>query len=129
VLAAGISPGPLALMWARAAWPEQSGPLNDDPPVLHRSARDRPAALDRAYDPEAPAATLGPTFNLVGSRRHDHSIPGGNTQRFSPPSSAKMTGYEVARRLGVIGLAAHLLGGTVWALAVSASIGFPSPEV
>ncbi|MCK1497815.1 class I SAM-dependent methyltransferase [Bradyrhizobium sp. 188] len=34
------------------------------------------------YDPEALAATLGPTFELVGSRRHDHLTPGGNTQRF-----------------------------------------------
>lgn len=34
------------------------------------------------YDPEALAETLGPTFELVGSRRHDHLTPGGNTQRF-----------------------------------------------
>jgi SAM-dependent methyltransferase len=34
------------------------------------------------YDPEALAVTLGPTFELVGSRRHDHLTPGGNTQRF-----------------------------------------------
>jgi SAM-dependent methyltransferase len=34
------------------------------------------------YDPEALAATLGATFELIGSRRHDHLTPGGNTQRF-----------------------------------------------
>ncbi|MCK1453567.1 class I SAM-dependent methyltransferase [Bradyrhizobium sp. 35] len=34
------------------------------------------------YDPEALSATLGPYFDLVGSRRHDHVTPGGNTQRF-----------------------------------------------
>src|SRR4051812_27676341 len=34
------------------------------------------------YDPEALAATLGPTFELVGSRRHHHLTPGGNTQQF-----------------------------------------------
>ena len=34
------------------------------------------------YDPEALARTLGPDFELVESRRHDHVTPGGNTQRF-----------------------------------------------
>ncbi|WP_063994910.1 class I SAM-dependent methyltransferase [Bradyrhizobium sp.] len=34
------------------------------------------------YDPDALAATLGPSFELVASRRHDHVTPGGNTQRF-----------------------------------------------
>jgi trans-aconitate methyltransferase len=34
------------------------------------------------YDPEALACTLGPAFQLVDSRRHDHLTPGGNTQRF-----------------------------------------------
>ena len=34
------------------------------------------------YDPEALARTLGPSFELVESRRHDHLTPGGNTQRF-----------------------------------------------
>jgi SAM-dependent methyltransferase len=34
------------------------------------------------YDPEALARTLGPDFELVECRRHDHVTPGGNTQRF-----------------------------------------------
>jgi len=34
------------------------------------------------YDPEAVASALGPEFDLVDSRRHDHVTPGGNTQRF-----------------------------------------------
>lgn len=34
------------------------------------------------YDPEALSATLGPSFELVVSRRHDHVTPGGNTQLF-----------------------------------------------
>ena len=34
------------------------------------------------YDPETLARTLGPGFELVESRRHDHLTPGGNTQRF-----------------------------------------------
>jgi 2-polyprenyl-3-methyl-5-hydroxy-6-metoxy-1,4-benzoquinol methylase len=34
------------------------------------------------YDPEAVASALGPEFDLVESRRHDHVTPGGNTQRF-----------------------------------------------
>jgi SAM-dependent methyltransferase len=34
------------------------------------------------YDPETLARTLGPGFELVESRRHDHVTPGGNTQRF-----------------------------------------------
>jgi SAM-dependent methyltransferase len=34
------------------------------------------------YDPQALARTLGPGFELVESRRHDHLTPGGNTQRF-----------------------------------------------
>ena len=34
------------------------------------------------YDPQALARTLGPGFELVKSRRHDHLTPGGNTQRF-----------------------------------------------
>jgi hypothetical protein len=34
------------------------------------------------YDPEALASTLGPEFELVDCRRHDHFTPGGNTQRF-----------------------------------------------
>jgi SAM-dependent methyltransferase len=34
------------------------------------------------YDPEALASALGPEFDLVESRRHDHVTPGGNTQRF-----------------------------------------------
>jgi SAM-dependent methyltransferase len=34
------------------------------------------------YDPDALARTLGPGFDLVESRRHDHVTPGGNTQRF-----------------------------------------------
>ena len=34
------------------------------------------------YGPEALARTLGPDFELVESRRHDHVTPGGNTQRF-----------------------------------------------
>jgi SAM-dependent methyltransferase len=34
------------------------------------------------YDPQALASTLGPAFDLVGSRSHDHLTPGGNTQRF-----------------------------------------------
>ncbi len=34
------------------------------------------------YDPEALARTLGPDFELIESRRHDHLTPGGNTQRF-----------------------------------------------
>ena len=34
------------------------------------------------YDPEALAGTLGPDFELIESRRHDHVTPGGNTQRF-----------------------------------------------
>jgi 2-polyprenyl-3-methyl-5-hydroxy-6-metoxy-1,4-benzoquinol methylase len=34
------------------------------------------------YDPEAVASALGPEFDLVESRRHDHITPGGNTQRF-----------------------------------------------
>ena len=34
------------------------------------------------YDPEAVAAALGPEFDLVDSRRHDHVTPGGNTQHF-----------------------------------------------
>jgi SAM-dependent methyltransferase len=34
------------------------------------------------YDPEALAFALGPAFELVDSRRHDHLTPGGNTQRF-----------------------------------------------
>jgi hypothetical protein len=34
------------------------------------------------YDPESLASTLGPAFELVESRKHDHLTPGGNTQRF-----------------------------------------------
>jgi trans-aconitate methyltransferase len=34
------------------------------------------------YAPEALARALGPGFELVESRRHDHVTPGGNTQRF-----------------------------------------------
>ena len=34
------------------------------------------------YDPDALARTLGPGFELVESRRHDHVTPSGNTQRF-----------------------------------------------
>ena len=34
------------------------------------------------YDPDALARTLGPGFELVQSRRHDHVTPSGNTQRF-----------------------------------------------
>lgn len=34
------------------------------------------------YDPDELASTLGPAFKLVDSRRHDHTTPGGNTQRF-----------------------------------------------
>lgn len=34
------------------------------------------------YDPDKLASTLGPTYELVDSRRHDHITPGGNTQRF-----------------------------------------------
>jgi SAM-dependent methyltransferase len=34
------------------------------------------------YDPEAVACALGPEFDLIESRRHDHVTPGGNTQRF-----------------------------------------------
>lgn len=34
------------------------------------------------YDPEAVASILGPEFELIDSRRHDHVTPGGNTQRF-----------------------------------------------
>jgi 2-polyprenyl-3-methyl-5-hydroxy-6-metoxy-1,4-benzoquinol methylase len=34
------------------------------------------------YDPEALARKLGPGFEFVESRRHDHLTPGGNTQRF-----------------------------------------------
>jgi len=34
------------------------------------------------YDPEVLARTLGPDFELIESRRHDHLTPGGNTQRF-----------------------------------------------
>ena len=34
------------------------------------------------YDPEAVAAALGPEFELIDSRRHDHVTPGGNMQRF-----------------------------------------------
>ena len=34
------------------------------------------------YDPEALTRTLGPAFDLVDSREHDHFTPGGNTQRF-----------------------------------------------
>jgi trans-aconitate methyltransferase len=34
------------------------------------------------YDPEAVASALGPEFDLIDSRRHDHVTPGGNTQRF-----------------------------------------------
>lgn len=34
------------------------------------------------YDPDELASTLGPTFKLVDSKRHDHMTPGGNTQRF-----------------------------------------------
>lgn len=34
------------------------------------------------YDSETLARTLGPEFELVESRRHDHVTPGGNTQRF-----------------------------------------------
>ena len=34
------------------------------------------------YDSETLARTLGPDFELVESRRHDHVTPGGNTQRF-----------------------------------------------
>jgi 2-polyprenyl-3-methyl-5-hydroxy-6-metoxy-1,4-benzoquinol methylase len=34
------------------------------------------------YDPAAIASTLGPEFELIGSRRHDHLTPGGSTQRF-----------------------------------------------
>ena len=34
------------------------------------------------YDPKAVAAALGPEFELIDSRRHDHVTPGGNTQRF-----------------------------------------------
>ena len=34
------------------------------------------------YDPEGVASALGPEFDLVDSKRHDHVTPGGNTQRF-----------------------------------------------
>jgi trans-aconitate methyltransferase len=34
------------------------------------------------YDPEALASALGPEFELIDSRRHNHSTPGGSTQRF-----------------------------------------------
>ena len=34
------------------------------------------------YNPEALTRTLGPAFDLVDSRGHDHFTPGGNTQRF-----------------------------------------------
>jgi trans-aconitate methyltransferase len=34
------------------------------------------------YDSEAVAAALGPEFELIDSRRHDHVTPGGNMQRF-----------------------------------------------
>jgi SAM-dependent methyltransferase len=34
------------------------------------------------YDADALAGTLGPGFELVESRWHDHVTPGGNTQRF-----------------------------------------------
>lgn len=34
------------------------------------------------YDPEAVASALGPGFDLIDSRRHDHITPGGATQRF-----------------------------------------------
>jgi 2-polyprenyl-3-methyl-5-hydroxy-6-metoxy-1,4-benzoquinol methylase len=34
------------------------------------------------YDPEAVASALGPQFDLIDSKRHDHATPGGNTQRF-----------------------------------------------
>lgn len=34
------------------------------------------------YDSEALTRTLGPAFDLLDSRAHDHLTPGGNTQRF-----------------------------------------------
>jgi trans-aconitate methyltransferase len=34
------------------------------------------------YDPKAVASALGPEFELIDSRRHDHVTPGGNMQRF-----------------------------------------------
>jgi SAM-dependent methyltransferase len=34
------------------------------------------------YDPEALARTLGPGFELIESRLHDHVTPGGNVQHF-----------------------------------------------
>lgn len=34
------------------------------------------------YGPDELARTLGPGFDLVESRRHDHQTPGGATQRF-----------------------------------------------
>jgi 2-polyprenyl-3-methyl-5-hydroxy-6-metoxy-1,4-benzoquinol methylase len=34
------------------------------------------------YDPKAVASALGPEFELIDSRRHDHVTPRGNTQRF-----------------------------------------------